>query len=775
MKKRIIAIVLILVLFVSFAGCNNTSSKPSTEPPTTVPPKPTAHEEFDLAVKALEAMDALTLNFSSEEQHEVWKDSFLAQNEGTLILEGIGGELIAQAEGSMRFNNEAALKYTELYTGGTSYVTFDDTKFRKETTAEDYLKTQYPIVLFDAAHFEKGSREELANGLRLRFTDATELEEWVAPDYAKLTEVTAEMVIGPNGVESMTYTASFRQGASDMQISVETSVAKSTEALTAEKPADSDSFIEAPYTWVPQVMARAISNYNNSKAVTFTTSQIISSQAAGVVEMFYSDLSVYKAGSTPYFSHNVDVTYTDGKEQETVEYSEILIDDKLTYTYNGEAETYTPSIPSVKSALETMLTEYLPQASYMTSAEVTPAGEGILLEMGLETEDAIKKYRQLAGKEITGELTTLDDLASDYKNNKLTGYMGIDPDTWLPTSFGIDFEGVHTIEGYECILSQQYSGKIFAADPDAYSKITEEPMEEEEPEKPATPLFYHVTGEDGSEMWLLGTIHIGDERTAFLPQEIYDAFDASDALAVEFNLNAHDEDMEEDEEYQENITEYYFYTDQSTVEDHLDAEVYEAAVTMLKYTGDYNANMPYIKPFVWENMISNAHYIEGRRLFSDKGVDQRLLDRAEEQGKEILDVESAESQLGMFSGFSDELQEYLLKSTLSSSRSEYNNAVYELFELWCSGDEEALIAYLRDEDEEDSEEMTEEEKKLYEEYQTAMQTDRDIDMVAVAKDYLSSGKTVFYAVGLAHLLSENGLVDSLRAAGYTVELVQFTK
>ena len=58
------------------------------------------------------------------------------------------------------------------------------------------------------------------------------------------------------------------------------------------------------------------------------------------------------------------------------------------------------------------------------------------------------------------------------------------------------------------------------------------------------------------------------------------------------------------------------------------------------------------------------------------------------------------------------------------------------------------------------------------EYNQAISTDRDADMIAKAIEYLESGETVFYAVGLAHLLAETGLVDGLRAAGYTVELVK---
>ena len=51
---------------------------------------------------------------------------------------------------------------------------------------------------------------------------------------------------------------------------------------------------------------------------------------------------------------------------------------------------------------------------------------------------------------------------------------------------------------------------------------------------------------------------------------------------------------------------------------------------------------------------------------------------------------------------------------------------------------------------------------------------RNEGMLEVALEYLESGETVFYAVGLAHLLQENGLVDTLQTAGYTVEQVSYS-
>jgi len=212
------------------------------------------------------------------------------------------------------------------------------------------------------------------------------------------------------------------------------------------------------------------------------------------------------------------------------------------------------------------------------------------------------------------------------------------------------------------------------------------------------------------------------------------------------------------------------YTDGTTIENHLEPELYKAAVRQLKFTGEYTPTVAdMMKISMWETTLSN-YMLEGHSsLTPNKGVDQRLLDRAEAAGKEILNVESMESQMSMLMGFSDDLQRYLLEQILNTSRHEYIVEVEELYELWCSGDETALREMVNS----DEGEVDPAKTALAKEYEEAMHTNRDKAMVETAKGYLDSGKTVFYAVGLAHLLKDNGLVDSLRAAGYTVELVTY--
>ena len=307
-----------------------------------------------------------------------------------------------------------------------------------------------------------------------------------------------------------------------------------------------------------------------------------------------------------------------------------------------------------------------------------------------------------------------------------------------------------------------------------------EMLPEEEPENKATPLFYHVTGEDGQEMWLFGTIHVGDERTAYLPQEIYDAFSASDALALEFSSKAFEKKMEEDAELQSQIASLSIYSDGTTLQDHLSKESYELLQKHLKATGNFNSTYTMMKPSILTTSIENFYLAQGYQLTSMQGCESRLEELAVQQEKEVLDVESGLFQMQMMANWSDELQEILLEDTLEYTAESYWLETAKLYDLWCAGDEAALRKELSFEAQ--LEAMTDEERAEYEaqkayidEYNKTMSYDRNDGMLEVAKQYLESGDTIFFAVGLAHLLDDvNGLVDALRDAGYTVELVNYT-
>ena len=62
---------------------------------------------------------------------------------------------------------------------------------------------------------------------------------------------------------------------------------------------------------------------------------------------------------------------------------------------------------------------------------------------------------------------------------------------------------------------------------------------------------------------------------------------------------------------------------------------------------------------------------------------------------------------------------------------------------------------------------------MFENYNRALLDDRNLGMRDRAIEYIAGGRTVFFAVGAAHMANDVGLVKLLADAGYTVEAVSY--
>ncbi len=289
--------------------------------------------------------------------------------------------------------------------------------------------------------------------------------------------------------------------------------------------------------------------------------------------------------------------------------------------------------------------------------------------------------------------------------------------------------------------------------------------EEKKPEG-STPLLYKVTDESGNTAWLFGSIHIGRDDFYPLPDYVMNAFEGSDALAVEADIVAFESDMNA----QMDVLLPMMYMDGTDISDHIPEEVYVSAVDILEENDLYNFALDYYIISLWWNFVDNCAYLQ-LEVDIEGGIDRFLLDKAKEEGKEVLEVESVEFQYGMMADFSEELQLYLLESSIESygDLDAMKAELDEMMDLWAEGNEEKFAAYLN---EESDEEMTAEEEALYEEYNKAMLTDRNIGMADYAEEALKSGKEVFICVGAAHIVGDDAVVELLRDRGYTVEIVR---
>ncbi|HBR31706.1 MAG TPA: hypothetical protein DD733_06445 [Clostridiales bacterium] len=280
----------------------------------------------------------------------------------------------------------------------------------------------------------------------------------------------------------------------------------------------------------------------------------------------------------------------------------------------------------------------------------------------------------------------------------------------------------------------------------------------------STPLMWKVTGGDSDgTIWLFGSMHIADKTTYPLPNAILEAFNSCDNLAVECDIT---KNVIIPADFYESIT----YPDDTTIDQYISPDIYEAASALVsEYYGEDSIEvLARYKPVYWY-LLTDGIIAEKSKLSQEYGLDIYFLELANDEDKEILEIESVNLQYKMLSGFSDELQEFLLAGTVFADEEMYLDGLDYQYEAWKNGDVDELEELIFPEPPKGY--YTQKEIELIDEYNKEMIYDRNEGMVDVAIEYLDEDMEVFYVVGLAHMLGEQGIVQMLADAGNTVEQI----
>ena len=288
------------------------------------------------------------------------------------------------------------------------------------------------------------------------------------------------------------------------------------------------------------------------------------------------------------------------------------------------------------------------------------------------------------------------------------------------------------------------------------------------PVSKVTPLLYSVTGENGTTVYLFGSIHVGKKNMYPLPDYVLNAFNLSDSLAVE----CYAESLDEEAAYQ--LAQAMLYTDGTKVSNHITSGLYSAAKSiMLKNTDGYAENidtLDYFKAIYWSSIIDGMT-TEKVGFESQYGIDNNLIEMAVNENKRIIEIESVLEQYQMLGSFSEDLQEQLLYASAYNYLypTDYRLSLTATYDAWCNGDYEKLREHCTME----TEGSTDEETALLTEYNTKMSINRDKKMTEFVVEKLKGNSDIFVCVGSAHIVGENAIVDQLKDLGYTV--TQITK
>ena len=253
-------------------------------------------------------------------------------------------------------------------------------------------------------------------------------------------------------------------------------------------------------------------------------------------------------------------------------------------------------------------------------------------------------------------------------------------------------------------------------------------------------LLWEVKSENAS-VHLLGSVHIAKPDIYPLDPVIENAFDSSRYLAVELDISEVDP-ME--------MIKYATYPTGETLKENISEESYTKLKSLFREHGIsesvYNSYKPWMASMILMQLeLSQSGYEQ------NSGIDMHFIQKAKEQDKEILELETLEQQMQLFDkleGKSDEYLAYSIKDMKNTVKK-----MDEIFQRWQEGDADGLDDIMNEEFDIEGGDVIEDELLIK----------RNKRMTTKIKSYLNKGGTYFVVVGAAHLVGDNGIIRALNS------------
>lgn len=255
-------------------------------------------------------------------------------------------------------------------------------------------------------------------------------------------------------------------------------------------------------------------------------------------------------------------------------------------------------------------------------------------------------------------------------------------------------------------------------------------------------------------IYVLGSIHIGGPDQFKLPGSVQSAFEAADALVVEA-----DTDTVDAAAVQQLTLQHGVYPPDQGLMTELSKETQELLVPALERVSLDLRKANRIRPWLLFTMLSVME-LQRAGYTPDGGIDQLLLRQARGK-KEILELESVESQIEMLASLPASAQEAMLKDH-ALQVDLYSVVFANLASAWEGGNADAVADLVFKHA--DAPEM----KQMFD----LVYFDRNERMAQKIDALAASGKRLFVVVGAGHLAGPRGVQRLLAQRGYSVRQLE---
>ena len=261
-------------------------------------------------------------------------------------------------------------------------------------------------------------------------------------------------------------------------------------------------------------------------------------------------------------------------------------------------------------------------------------------------------------------------------------------------------------------------------------------------------------------VYLMGSIHFADKSFYPLRPEIEEAYNRSQYLVVELDVNKTDHQA-----YTRLLSQRGVYKDGTTIEDAISTETWLQLRQRLRRLNIDYENIKSYKPGILVLTLSAAHVMQ-MGFDAELGVDVHFLAKASQsqqlehgQSKQIIELETLEQQLNLFLNIPN--GDLLLKESLYSL-DEAELLMADMVRYWKQGDEEQMNKLLFEDALNDY--------PAFSEIYDSLFYDRNKKMAIKIDEMLKQKQgSYFVVVGSGHLVGEKGIVNALKKKGYDVK------
>jgi uncharacterized protein len=255
---------------------------------------------------------------------------------------------------------------------------------------------------------------------------------------------------------------------------------------------------------------------------------------------------------------------------------------------------------------------------------------------------------------------------------------------------------------------------------------------------------------DKSNIYILGSIHFLKNENYPLKKTIEKAFDSTEKLVLEIDLKSADPGAVQRVTLEKGIN-----RDGKTLQQNVSPETYSLAEKRAQELGiDIRALSP-LKPWIVA-LTMTAVQLQKLGFDPKHGVDRYLAERAIKSGKTIAGLETVAFQIGLIDDLSERDQEAMLRQSLKEM-DRLDSGLDQIVRAWSTGDVDSLEALLLN---------------GMREYPAVYQkviVDRNRRWLPEIEKMIERGESTLIVVGAGHLVGKDGVVELLKARGYTVE------